>query len=212
MNRVLVISPHPDDESIGCGGTLIKHVQDGDRVEVVFLTSGENGGHGRGQEETRVLREAEARRASNILGLDQIEFWGAPDGSVKASRPLVERLHRKIESFKPHRIYVTHNQEMHPDHRASARLVQRAFTQRGNEKGPTPMVLMYEVWTPLQRMDEIVEITPYLEKKLEAIRAYETQCEVVRFDDALTGLNRYRGEMHCWPEGSYAEVFAQLKI
>ena len=63
MNRILVLSPHPDDEAIGCGGTLRKHVVEGDAVRVIFLTSGEGGGHGRTAEETRRLREREARRA-----------------------------------------------------------------------------------------------------------------------------------------------------
>ena len=44
MNRILVISPHPDDESIGCGGTLRKHITEGDSVWVIFLTSGESSG------------------------------------------------------------------------------------------------------------------------------------------------------------------------
>ena len=71
---------------------------------------------------------------------------------------------------------------------------------------------MFEVWTPLQNLDEIVEISPYLDAKLAAIRAYKTQCEVVGFDEAIIGLNRYRGELHSWPEGNYAEVFAELKL
>ena len=60
-------------------------------------------------------------------------------------------------------------------------------------------------------MDEIVEITPHLAQKLEAIRAYKCQCAEVGFDEAIAGLNRYRGEMHSWPEGEYAEVFADQK-
>jgi LmbE family N-acetylglucosaminyl deacetylase len=70
---------------------------------------------------------------------------------------------------------------------------------------------MYEVWTPLQRMDEIVDISPYVETKLAAVRAHKSQCAVLRFDEAVQGLNRYRGEMHSWPGGDFAEVFARMR-
>src|SRR4051812_26082117 len=92
MTRVLVVSPHPDDESIGCGGTLRKHVLNGDSVHAIFLTSGEAGGHGRSRDETIHLREREAQRASEILGLTTIEFWRQPDKELRATRPVVERL------------------------------------------------------------------------------------------------------------------------
>ena len=51
-----------------------------------------------------------------------------------------------------------------------------------------------------------------METKLAAIRAYASQCRVLRFDDAALGLNRYRGEMHCWPGGDYAEIFQWMKL
>src|SRR5205807_328445 len=97
MKRVLVISPHPDDESIGCGGTLRQHVVDGDAAHAVFLTSGERGRRGRPLPETARLREQEARDAAAILGLSGIEFWLAPDGAVAAAMPsLAARLTDKI--------------------------------------------------------------------------------------------------------------------
>ena len=71
---------------------------------------------------------------------------------------------------------------------------------------------MYEVWTPMQRMDHIVDITPYVDIKRRAIRAHKCQCAVMKFDEAILGLNRYRGEMHSWPGGDYAEVFVAMKI
>ena len=71
-------------------------------------------------------------------------------------------------------------------------------------------MLGYEIWTPLRRLDEIVDITPYLATKLKAIAAYATQCRVMDFVSAARALARYRGEMHSWPGGEYAEVFADL--
>ena len=207
MTQVLVVSPHPDDESIGCGGTLRKHVLKGDSVHVIFLTSGEAGGHGRSREETIQLREHEAHCAADILGLTTIEFWRQPDKHLRATRPVVERLRRTIESLHPSVLYVTHEQEMHPDHRAAVRIVHRTVSTLD---GSAPKVLMYEVWTPLQSMDHVEDISDVMPAKIEAVRAYRTQCAAMRFDEAVLGLNRYRGEMHSWPGGDYAEIFRSL--
>ena len=210
MKNILVLAPHPDDEAIGCGGTIRKHVKEGERVRVIFLTSGEKGGHGRSEPETMRVREAEARAAARILGITRIEFWREPDGAVSAHTAVVKRLTDTLRRVKPDLVYVTHDREMHPDHRGAARLLRRAMNGLG--KGHSrPDVLLYEIWTPLQQLDEIVDISPFLQTKLAAVRAYRSQCAVVGFEAAVRGLNRYRGEMHSWPGGDYAEVFARLK-
>jgi LmbE family N-acetylglucosaminyl deacetylase len=208
MSRILVLSPHPDDESIGCGGTLLYHVAQGDEIQIVFLTSGEKGGHGRSRKQTMRTREREARTAARILRITHLEFWHERDGALRATPLVVSRLRAKIEQFKPDRIYVTHEREMHPDHRGAVRLVKAALRR---VQGKRPDVLMYEVWTPTPRLDEIVDVSPYMATKLRAVRAYRSQCEVVGFVAAVRGLNRYRGEMHSWPGGDYAEVFTRLR-
>ena len=209
MSRILVLAPHPDDESIGCGGALLHHVKQGDVVQIVFLTSGEKGGHGRSEAETIRVREGEARAAAKILGVRQIEFWHLPDGALRPSPDAIKRLRTKLKTFKPEKIYVTHDREMHPDHRGAVRLVRRALS---GAKEKRLNVLGYEVWTPIQKLSEIVDVSPFMQKKLRAIKAYRSQCAVVGFVEAVRGLNRYRGEMHSWPGGDYAEVFTRLKI
>ena len=209
MSRILVLAPHPDDEAIGCGGTLCRHRRAGDEVHVVFLTSGEKGGHGRSEAETIRVREREARAAAKVLGVRYLEFWHEPDGNIRATREAVRKLRAKLKAFRPDVIYITHDREMHPDHRGAVRLLRRALKSAG---GKRPDVLMYEVWTPTQQLDEIVDISPFLKAKLAAVRAYRSQCAVVGFVEAVRGLNRYRGEFHSWPGGDYAEVFTRLKI
>jgi N-acetylglucosamine malate deacetylase 1 len=208
MKRVLVLSPHPDDETIGCGGSLRRHRRAGDDVHVVFLTSGEQGGHGRSPEETIALREREARAAARVLGIRHLEFWHLPDGALRTTVPAIRRLRAVLLSLRPDVIYVPHPHESHPDHRAAYRLVRRALAHR---RGGAPEVLMYEVWTPLQRLDAIVDISDDVDVKLRALRKYRSQCAVVGFDAAVKGLNRYRGELHSWPGGDYAEVFERLR-
>ena len=207
----MVVSPHPDDEAAGCGGALREHIVQGDAVRVVFLTSGEKGGHGLAAEQTAQVREQEAADAAAILGLDSLEFWRQPDGALRATGTLVERVRATIAQWKPDMLYVTHEGEMHPDHRGAARIVRRALS---GPRAPAdkPIVRTFEVWTPLQRMDAVVDISAHVEAKMAALRAYESQCRVVRFDDALLGLNRYRGELHSWPGGEYAEIFVEMLL
>lgn len=209
MKNILIISPHPDDEAIGCGGTICKHIAEGDSVEVIFLTSGEKGGHGRTEEETIHVRELESKDAAAILKLGHIEFWKEPDGNFKVTEHNVTRLVEKIIASNTQIIFVTHEQEEHPDHVSAAQLVKQAVEQLPENMLP-PTVWMYEVWTPIQRMDHIVDISDYVETKRKAILAYKSQCDVLAFDEAILGLNRYRGEMHSWPGGNYAEVFKKL--
>lgn len=211
MNRVLVISPHPDDEAIGCGGTLSKHIAEGDDVMTIFVTSGERGGHGLPPDETRVLRESEARKAAAILGYKEIEFWRVPNGKLRVTMEYVEKLQSKISEWQPDLIYVTHDKEMHPEHRAAAGIVRKAISLK-QDLLTRPKVLMYEVWTPLQKMDHIVDISMYMDTKIYAIQAHKSQCDVLSFDEAIAGLNRYRGEMHSWPGGDYAEIFIYMKF
>jgi LmbE family N-acetylglucosaminyl deacetylase len=211
VSRVLVLSPHPDDEAIGCGGTLAKHVAEGDRVRIVFITSGEAGGHGRTEEETRRVREAEATAAGAILGVEAVEFWREPDGRVRATRGLARRLRDQFETWRPDLVYVTHAAESHRDHRAVERTV-RHVVSREIDPALRPAVRMFEVWTALQRLDHVVDITAYVERKVAAIRAHGSQCDVMSFDEASLALARWRGEMFSWPVGDYAEVFEEMRL
>jgi LmbE family N-acetylglucosaminyl deacetylase len=209
MTRVLVLCPHPDDEAIGCGGTLRKHAVAGDEVRVVFLTSGEKGGHGRPADETARVREQEAKAAADLLGSAGIEFWRQPDGDLRTTPELGSRLGILLTTFCPTVVYVPHDREMHPDHRAAAELLRVTLAGLDPYSG-RPEVRMFEVWTPLESFDHVEDISEFIDAKIAAVRAHASQCAVMRFDEAVLGLNRYRGEMHSWPGGDYAEVFRGL--
>lgn len=202
MSRVLVVGAHPDDEAIGCGGTLRLHALDGDRLSAVFLTSGESGGHG--IEDPGGTREREARDAAAVLGIEDLHFWREPDARLRARDELVRRLAKLIAGLRPSLVYAPHRGDDHPDHRAASRIVHRAAAAAGR----SVEVRCFEIWSPLAEMEHVIDISDVLEDKLRAIRAYRSQCAVMRFDEAFRGLARYRGEMHSWPGGPYAEVFS----
>jgi len=202
VRTVLVLSPHPDDESVGCGGALRAHVLDGDDVHVVFLTSGEAGGHGQPPEVVGPRREREAHAAAAVLGVAGTEFWRLPDGRTRATRDLSERFAKRMLDLGADVVYAPHRGEQHTDHRTAARVAASARDAADVE------IRYFEVWTPITAIDVIVDISVHIDTKVEAIRCYESQCNIMRFDEAALGLARWRGEMHSWPGGPYAEVFS----
>ena len=200
--NVLVVAPHPDDESIGCGGTIRLHVSAGDRVDVAFLTSGELGLDELPPDDARVVREREAEVAAEILGLTSITFLRHPDwflGDVEqAARAELCAL---AERTVPDRVLHPHVGEWHRDHSAAARITLDMASTVGRELS----LAAYEVWTPMSEFDDVEDISAVMGTKLAAVRAYGSQLATFNYDDAVEGLNRFRGALagHC----EYAEVF-----
>ena len=204
-DSVLVIAPHPDDESIGCGGAICLHHRRGDTVGVVFLTSGERGIDGIAPAEARAVREAEATEALEVLGVGRRDFLRLPDLGVGDKLALaVERLRPVLEAHAPSVIYLPHPEDAHVDHQAALPLIRSAMADHSREAA-RPELRLYEVWSPMAAYDWPEDISPVFRQKLHAIRRYRSQLRRFRYDRAVQGLNRYRG---CLAAGcSYAEVF-----
>jgi N-acetylglucosamine malate deacetylase 1 len=205
--NILVIAPHPDDESIGCGGTLRLHTQRGERVAVVYLTSGELGLKKLPREQAWEVREAEARKATKILLLTDPVFLRCPDWLLgEHVEAATAALIPCLKSVAPEMIYLPHPLEWHPDHKAASPILWRAIRQCGI----SPKVVRgYEIWTPMPEYDHVENIDQAMAAKLRAIRAHRSQLAQLPYDRAIRGLNEYRGAIagHC----RYAEVFQSLK-
>jgi LmbE family N-acetylglucosaminyl deacetylase len=208
MVDVMVIAPHPDDESIGCGGAICLHRQKGQSVHVVFLTSGELGLKDLTPEKAWEVREEEARRAAEVLRLSGLTFlrlsdWFLGDGVEEAANLLRPYLQRE----KPKLLYLPHPEEGHPDHGAVLPIVQTALTNGGDS---SIELRAYEVWTPLSKYDHVENITTVMGSKLRAVACYVSQTRQFRYDRAVRGLNQYRGALaaHC----RYAEVFRRFQL
>jgi LmbE family N-acetylglucosaminyl deacetylase len=204
--RILVIAPHPDDEVIGPGGTLILHARQRDRVVAVFLTSGELGLKHLPREQAWAKREAEARTAARILGLADVAFLRQPDWMVSDHRATATRLLRScLREARPDRVYLPHPDDAHPDHQTALRVVRAAL--RG-WRGCRPELLGYEVWTPLARYDHVRDVSVVMPVKLRALRAHRSQLETFDYSAAVRGLNAFRGALA--GKCRYAEVFTCL--
>jgi LmbE family N-acetylglucosaminyl deacetylase len=206
--RVLIIAPHPDDESIGCGGTIRLHLERGDEVCVVFLTSGERGIPGASIKTACTLREAEAGEALHVLGVETRHFLRLPDLCVADHLDAgAEQLARLLVPTPPNVIYVPHPAEAHPDHAAALPLVWAALARIPDRRSAVEL-RGYEVWTPLSPHDWAEDITAQMARKLRAVRCYRSQLVEFRYDRAVRGLNQYRGCLAA--RSRYAEVFQHL--
>jgi LmbE family N-acetylglucosaminyl deacetylase len=204
---VLVLAPHPDDEAIGCGGTICLHHERGEPVRVVFLTSGERAISGVAPETVRTMREEEANAAADILGTLGIDFLRLPDLALAENvEPGGRVLAELLEAHAPGIIYLPHPAESHPDHAASFPLVCAALALVPRDYRPE--LRGYEVWTPMARYDWPEDITPVMTRKLRAIRCYRSQLQAFRYDRAVRGLNQFRGCLAA--RCRYAEVFQSL--
>src|SRR5688500_14641573 len=129
--NVTVIAPHPDDEVLGCGGTVYLRACRGERVNVVFLTSGEHGMTHLHPPEAWRIREREAEAAAAVLKVERVTFLRRPDYRLQedlagAAAALAPVLHRE----QPDILYLPHESDGHPDHMASAAIVRAALLGR----------------------------------------------------------------------------------
>lgn len=203
--HVLVLAPHPDDECIGCGGAICRHVARGDVVSVIFLTSGELGLKHLPREQAWRIREREARSAAKVLQLASVEFLRCPDWMMGEDLPGVSsKLAPLLQRLAPGLIYLPHPNEWHPDHKA----VLPAL--RGVLATSTAALRGYEIWTPMAEPQHVENISDVMVVKLRALRRHRSQVASWDYVRAVRGLNEFRGAMsgRC----RYAEVFQELSL
>jgi N-acetylglucosamine malate deacetylase 1 len=202
----LVIAPHPDDETFGCGGTIRLVAESGTGVDVVFMTRGELG-HEEGQsidvERRSVLakqRTNEAVEACKALGVQRISFLGGNDTRLEEQRRLAEDLLLILERNNYRRVFCPWKYDGHTDHKATFCLLQVAL-----KAYPASLqIWLYEVWTPLG-FNMLIPIDGTIAHKKKAIDHYCTQSAQRNYREGFLGLSAYRSAF-C-PPANFAEAF-----
>lgn len=185
----LVLAPHPDDEVLGCGGAIMKHVAAGERVNVIIITDGAAAGDSQQPVTDYVQRrQQESRRAAEILGYGQPLFWNLPDRQLTYGEQLVQRICDAIAAYQPTVVYAPSSLEIHPDHQAVAMAAMEA-TRRSD----SPLTLaLYEVGTPLLYPNRLLDLTLLIERKQVAIGCFTSQLAVQDYDRHCLALNQFR--------------------
>ncbi len=183
----LILAPHPDDESLGCGGSITKHIKSGSRVKVIFLTDGDKGDfESKFAEDYVKIRRQSAQKAMEVIGVNDYEFWSYGDRNLHLTEEeLVDRLFHIVEAFSPSLIYAPSPFEVHPDHRATSKMTMRIFEKT------RITVLFYEVLMALFP-NILVDITLEMERKKMAIESYYTEISYNDYVSKIEGLNVFR--------------------
>ena len=205
-HQVLVLAPHPDDETFGCGGTIRMLAESGIAVDVAFLTRGEQGleaGMPHSQETSRQLAEVrsrEARAACDVLGVRAVHFLNGSDTRLKDEPQLAPVIAAMLLKESYQRVFCPWPQDAHDDHQATFELLRQAvIASQFSAK-----YWLYEVWKPLPA-NTYVPIDNTMEAKRRAIDQYQSQLSQLNYREGFVGLAAYRS-LFC-PSSSYAEAF-----
>lgn len=217
---ILVVAAHSDDEALGCGGTIARHVAEGDTVHAIFLADGVSSRQGMGSQELD-RRLAAAEHARQVLGITTTTFLGLLDNRLD-SLPLIEvirPLEKVIGQINPQIIYTHHYGDLNVDHRIAHQAVMTAC--RATPESSVREIYTFEVmsnteWSSVGLAPFLpnlfVDISAYLAIKLQALEAYALEMRPPphsRSAEHLNVLARHHG--HCVGVDA-AEAFMVMRM
>lgn len=218
MKKILVIAAHPDDELLGLGGNLIKHVQDGHEVHVVIMSEGASSRYEDGMK--NVLKEA-AYKAGEAMGVSMVHFCDMPDQRMDslALLDVIKPIELLIKQIEPETVYVHHHGDVNQDHRVvfEATMVAARPTKGSNIK----KILCYETpssteWAPpfpnrAFIPNVFVDIKDTIEQKLEAFRYYESELKEFPHPRSLEALKNNAKQWGSKVGLEYVEAFELIR-
>lgn len=178
---ILAVGAHPDDVELGCAGTILKLINEGKKVAIIDLTEGELGTRG-----TSETRRVETKLAMDILGVSERENLKMKDGFLSNSEEYQYRIIEMVRKYRPEIVLANAIDDRHPDHAKAAKLTSDACFLAGLPKVKTTLdgveqeawrpkhIFHYIQWKNIQP-DFVIDITDFMEKKVEACLAYKTQ-------------------------------------
>ena len=200
MANILVVGPHPDDQELGMGGTIIRLASQGHDVHLLDMTNGEPTPHGSPE-----IREKEWTAAAKILGVTR-RLLGLPNRSVTHSLQARHAVAGVIREHQAQVVFLPYFEDAHPDHVATTRIVEDARFDAKLSKIDLPGEPIYPKWliyyycTHLRHVAApsfCMDISEQMERKIESIVAYESQFVIPeknrRVVEWLREMNGYMG-------------------
>jgi LmbE family N-acetylglucosaminyl deacetylase len=205
--RVVVLTPHADDETFGAGGTILRHREHGDAVTVVLFSDNVASidDDRMTDDEIRDIREREFRNAMDVLGVEDRILLRLGNRAFR-DRVYPESVFRHVIEKEPDVLYLPSLFDNHHDHRILNIWFVRALQDHPRVR---PLIRGYEVWSPLPAT-AAVDITRQIERKRVAMHCYPSQQEAIDYQHHIDGLNAYRAMTFGGRSARYAEAFLEL--
>ncbi len=193
---LLAFGAHADDVELSCSGTLMKHISAGKKAGIVDLTKGELGTRG-----TPAIREQEAQSAAQIMGVAIRENLGMRDGFFVNDEMHQLQVIRMLRKYQPEIVIANAIYDRHPDHGRAAQLIEDAVflsglkmistSDEGHSQDPwRPRVVYHYIQDQWIEPDVIIDISAFAERKLEAIRAFQSQFHDPQSKEPETYISR----------------------
>ena len=178
---ILAFGVHPDDVELSCAGTLMKHIAQGKKIGIIDLTQGELGSRG-----TAHTRMEEANSASVVMGVSLRNNLKMADGFFEVNEKNKRLIIEQIRKYQPEIVLCNAISDRHPDHGRAAMLVSEACFLSGlvkvetevdgmQQKAFRPKSVYHYIQDVFIKPDFVVDVTEFVDRKIEAIRAYKTQ-------------------------------------
>ncbi len=219
MNNVLVLAVHPDDETLGCGGTLLKHKASGDKINWLIGTEAtEEAGFSK---EYILDREKEIETVAKLYGFNNVRRLGIPAAKVDAVplAVLIDKISKIFSELKPEIIYLPFMGDAHSDHRIffeAAHICAKTFRQQHIRK-----ILMMETiseteFAPTTKdfaflPNYFVNITEFLPRKLEIMKIFQSELGAHPFPRSIENIKAVATSRGATAGFKYAESFMILK-
>lgn len=194
-SRVLVVAPHPDDETLGCGGTLALLRRRGCSVRVLVVTDGAAGDPAHYVDDVVAVRQAECRAALAQLGVEDVSFLGEPDGALTVHPGVRHAFAQAFIQFRPDWVFAPAALDYHRDHVAVSLGIAEAWRRHGHGC----RLFYYEIWAPLP-ITHVVDVSEGIAAKRAALAQYQLPLRYGNYTQASEGLMAYRGLF--LPQGS----------
>jgi LmbE family N-acetylglucosaminyl deacetylase len=205
MNKVIVVAPHPDDEIIGCGATIAKHISEGDEVYIIVATNASIGAPELFTQDQVNSTRNEALVAHNVLGVTKTFFLDFPAPALNAhpEYKISLELSKIFNEIKPNYLYLPHPGDIHQDHKALYRSALVAARPQGTHK--ISNIYCYETlseteWTPMQERpfvpNHFVDVSSVFAKKVQAMECFASQLKTFphsRSIETFEALAKFRG-------------------
>lgn len=204
-DTVLVIAPHPDDETLGCGGIIAQMLQNDITVTVLIMTDGDGGGR---MPNIKKIRMHEFECAKTILGFTKDFRLAFPDGSLALYEDEVcEKISEILKKNSFSLIFVPYLLDYNSDHQAVNRVLAKSLIQVDY---PLVKIAMYEIWTPITYPNCLINVSLQYEIKKEALCCYRSQESYYGIYEKAIALNALRAKLSMRKQVDYMECFKLL--